>query len=277
MLSQEEAVMFASDTLKVSVSQDNPLQLLNQLIRAFLETIPFHSAGLQSKPLQERGKPTLEEVKREVMSKRGGLCYHLNVFMKELLEKLGFKVYLICSQMMINNDHILSVAVIEGSRYLVDVGNGYPFFEAIPIDFEKESKVYKHSFLEYKFVNEEGTGKILRFHRRGEEHEPSKTIDGWRVICIIDPTPRELPFFDDSMSLIFSSPDHLLFHASLRVVVFPKGEAVVLRDGQLYTEDSNTHELVLRSEMSSHFEILEKIKEVFPLLYDDASKIVFAD
>ena len=51
--------------------------------------------------------------------------------------------------------------------FLIHLGCGYPTFEAVPVNFEEESVVYKHSFLEYKFVkSKETTGIVIkRFHR----------------------------------------------------------------------------------------------------------------
>ena len=54
---------------------------------------------------------------------------------------------------------------IKGNLFLVDVECGYPAFEAVPVNFEEESAVYKHSFLEYKFVKSKETSDVIRLHR----------------------------------------------------------------------------------------------------------------
>ncbi|XP_011402952.2 PREDICTED: uncharacterized protein LOC105312191 isoform X2 [Amphimedon queenslandica] len=281
MLSYQEAVNFASDVLKVSVHQkESSLSLLNELIFAFYENVPFQSVTLQAIPLEKRRQPTLEEAKTEVLSGRGGLCYTVNTFMKYFTEALGFNVRHICSSIKTNNDHIMTIAEIDNEKYLIDVGSGYPTFEAIPINFEKESKVYQHSFLEYKFAKEEKDESlmIIRLHKKGDFRpgsDAATTSASWRVACIIDPMPRDLSFFDSSMSLIYSSSDHLVFHTSLRIILFPNGgQALVLRDKLLYKEDSNTHELVIKKEFDNFSDIIEEIKTLFPLLYDEAKKIV---
>lgn len=276
MLTYQEAVNFASDVLKVPVCKnEGTLSLLNQLILAFYERIPFQSVTLQSTPIGSRRKPTLEEVKTEVLSGRGGLCYTVNTFMKYFVEALGFTVHHVSSTIKNENDHIVNVVEINSEQYLVDVGNGYPTFEAIPINFEKESKVYRHSFLEYKFTKEEESGMIIRLHKRGDfRPDNAAAPTNWRIACIINPMPREISFFDGPMSLIYSSPDHLVFHTSLRIIIFPNGgEAIILRDKLLYVEDSNTHELVLKKELQNFSDIIETIKAMFPLLYDAAIKI----
>ena len=270
---------FVSDVLKVCITKekkDTPLQLLHQLILAFHETIPFQSVTLMAKPLHVRDKPTLEEIKTAVTSKQGGLCYTINTFMKHLLDMLGFIVYHAISSIKNKNDHIVTFAVIEGVRYLVDVANGYPTFEAIPIDFEKESKIYRHLFLVYKFVKEQGSRNILRMHKK-EDFRPTTssvttgTSDSWRIACVIDPMPRDISFFNEPMSLVYSSPDHLVFHNSLRIILFPKGQAIVLQDRKFYVENSETHELVLQQEFSTLNDTVKKIRQMFPSLYDAAT------
>lgn len=278
MLSHQEALDFVSDVLKISISNKGNLELLNQLIQSFHETIPFQSVTLQAKPVQERGMPTLEEVKAEIMSKRGGLCYTVNTFMKYLLEELGFKVYHAKCSKKIDYDHIATIAIVAGLRYLVDVGSGYPTLEAIPIDFENESQIYLHSFLEYKFIKEEGSSdKVLRLHKKGDFRQSSArsscTDDpSWRIACIIDPTPRGISFFEKQMSMIYSSPDCLILHTSLRIIQFPNKQAIILRDKQLYVEDSDTHELVLQEECTTQDDTIKKIKQLFPLLHSAAQQ-----
>ena len=71
-----------------------------------------------------------------------------------------------------------------GDAFIVDCGTGFPTFRAISLDFEKESPVYKDSFLEYKFIRHEG--KVLRMHRDGNQSSRGhlfglefNIIDGW--------------------------------------------------------------------------------------------------
>ena len=89
-----------------------------------------------------------------------------------LLEALGYEVYHVTSSIGNKPDnHILTIVQNvqkPGDKFLVDVGIGYPTFDPIPLDFVKESPVYKQSFLEYKFAWLEGM--LVRFHRREEMH-----------------------------------------------------------------------------------------------------------
>ena len=212
MLNFKEAVHFLSTVLGVQYQeekkQNDPLGFLNEIIHAFHLNVPFQSITLMSKPTHLRNKPTLEEIKEDVMSKRGGLCYTLNSFMKYLLEALGYKAYHVTSHINAPNapdtSHLATVVEIQTIKYLVDVGIGYPTFEAIPLNFEKESPIYQESFLEYKFTRG-GPDRFTRMHKKVNGYEFVPSDDLWTVIYTVDIRPRELEFFNQSMSLLYST------------------------------------------------------------------------
>ena len=166
MLSRQEAEWFAIEVLKVPFTVErvkyDPISLLNELTRAFHATIPFQDISLLSMPAKERSMPTVEQIKEDVFAGRGGLCYTLNTFMKLFLEALGYAAHHISCTVVEIGDHIMTRVDIEGNMFLVDVGCGYPTFEAVPVNFEDESVLYKHSFLKYKFdKSKESTGIVI--------------------------------------------------------------------------------------------------------------------
>ena len=138
-----------------------------------------------------RRRPTLEEIKADILSGAGGVCYNLNTATFYLLKALGFDVVLVrakvLSTVMRPSNHIIVHARnVEkpGDAFLVDIGTGFPTFRAISLDFEKESPVYRGSFHEYKFIRHEG--KILRMHRDGNQSSRGHLfgiefhiVDGW--------------------------------------------------------------------------------------------------
>ena len=138
-----------------------------------------------------RRRPTLEEIKADIFSGAGGVCYNLNTATFYLLKALGFDVVLVrarvLSSIMRPSDHVIVHARdVEkpGDAFLVDAGNGFPTFKAISLDFEKESPVYRDSFHEYKFIRHEG--KVLRMHRDGNQNSRGHIhgadldiVDGW--------------------------------------------------------------------------------------------------
>ena len=267
MLSTTEALSFVTGVLGVWCPSErprsDPFTLLHKIIKAFHGKIPFQSLSLLAVPPKERlSAPSMDEIKRSVTSGLGGLCYTLNTFMKFLLEALGYEVYHVVSSIGQPDNHILSVVQNvrkPGDKFLVDVGTGYPTFEPIPLDFADESPVYKHSFLVFKFSWMEGM--LVRCH-----HTKQTDLDGWRKVCIIDPTPRELAYFQEPMDIVYSDPSRTPFHTSLRVVSFPNGKAVCIRDSCLLVE--NDCQKMVEEPLADRREILAKVNDLFPLLGD---------
>ena len=269
MLSEEEAIHFVVNVLEIpkplEKKRENPHGLLNELILSFLGTIPFQSMGLMSLKPEDRHLPTLAEIRKDVMSGVGGLCYTLNTFMKFLLQALGYDVYFVASNIGYPNNHIITVVqnlTKPGDKHLVDVGVGYPTFEAIPLDFEHESPVYLHSFLWYKFVREGDT--IARWHGKGESTPEYPLVNGWRKVCIIDPTPRNLEFFAEPMHTVYTTPDPSPFHTSLRAIIFTNKKAMCIKDMSFLVEDDN-HELQ-ETKMVHRDRLLETTAQYFPQL-----------
>ena len=275
MLSLEEAENFAVEVLKVPYSaervKNDSISLLNELIRAFHATIPFQDLILISKPLKERRIPTIEQVKEDVLSGRGGLCYTLNTFMKYFLEALGYGAHHVASTVVKVGDHIMTRVDIARDKFIVDVGCGYPTFEAIPVNFEKESPFYKHSFVEYKFVRlKEGDGGNVfgRRHRstkHGNEFKRKTDEDGCWQFYQVDLTPRSLDFFIESaMTTVYTTPGYTPLHDSLRVVVFPvKGGMYGFNDKtQLVENDSGK----LDSKELTSDEVIQAVATRFPML-----------
>lgn len=163
------------------------------------------------------------------------------------------------------------------TRYLVDI-TGYPVFEPIPLDFEKESPVYENSFLEYKFVWE-SPDCVVRYHRKGESRPiaPGEVIvDGWRRVCVIDLSPKGISFFDEPMHKVYGQPDLMItpFHHSLRLVTFlPSDSGKDLRSlcvkDKLWLVANDRHNLEPR-ELASGQDVVDKIGELFPILREDA-------
>ena len=144
---EEKARQFVTDVLKISFPmerrQHDGSKLLQDIMTAFYTTIPFQSITLIAQSPEARHTPSLNEIVDDVISGRGGLCYTLNVFMKYLLQSLGYNVHHVSSSMLgppNNINHILCLVCdlcTPGDRYLVDVGVGYPTFEPVSLKFER--------------------------------------------------------------------------------------------------------------------------------------------
>ena len=289
MLSEEQTskiIKFVPDVLKISNPMEkkaqDPKKLLQDIIVAFYAAIPFQNITLADEDRWH--KPTLDEVIDDVTSGCGGLCYTLGVFMKYLLETLNYEASHVTATMSTPagyaDNHILCLVTnveTHGDKYLVDV-SGYPVFELISLDFEKESCVYNNSFLEYKF-GWESEKCLVRYHRRGESRPmaPGEVItDGWRRVCIVDPTPRDLSFFDEPMRKAFADSELARkitpFHSTLRLVSFhgPDMKAVCMKDKTLLVE--NDAHVLVPQKLATGQEVVEKIAELFPNLREAAEK-----
>ena len=160
-LSEDEAHKFIADVLQLSSDSRGKLssdrvKFLDDLVKAYHSTIPFQNITLLSTPVEERHVPTWNDIKESVMGGYGGLCYTVSGFMKVLLTSLGYDAHFASAAFFFGypDNHVTVIVnnlTASGSLHLVDM-SGYPTFEAIPLNFVKESPVYHHSFLRYKFV-----------------------------------------------------------------------------------------------------------------------------
>ena len=92
---------------------------------------------------------------------------------------------------------------------------------------------------------------------------------GWRKICFIDPSPKDLSFFDESMHKVYSEPDLMYspFHHSLRLISFhrPHMRAVCIKDKDLLVEN-DTH--TMEDHTLTRKEVIKIVGELFPVLCD---------
>lgn len=79
-----------------------------------------------------------------VMEKRGGFCYELNGLFGELLHRLGFDVTMLSARVRNESggfghefDHMALLVVVDGERWLADVGFGESFIRPLRLDTEE--------------------------------------------------------------------------------------------------------------------------------------------
>ena len=274
-LTKSEAVTFASDVLGLGKLLDDSdrLKLLNEIIKAY-HSIPFQNVDLLLLDEEDRGLPTWEQLKLSVMERRGGLCYTLAAFLKHLLDALGYETHFVMCTVAFPQKSPNHVAIIvqnlTGPRsiHFVDY-SGHPTFEAVPIDFQEESPVYNHSYLEYKFVRK---GSLLfRFHRRGETaplmpgKEDVMIAGGWRGVIEIDMTPKDESDLNKPMHVPYTNPDATPFLTSFRAVVFQKDlKMIAIKNRSLLLEQSDhtLRETVLESKE----DMMAAVQQHFPQL-----------
>ena len=273
-MEQQEAIDFVVRVLRLNSPlkkiEENRTLFLNELVKAFHNSVPFQNVTLLCEPEADRHVPTWEESKKSVMGGYGGLCYAQCVFLKFLLEALEYNVYFAsCNAFGSPDNHITTIVqnlLFPGSKHIVDIG-AFPTFEAIPLDFEVESPIYYHSFLEYKFLRKGSS--ILRLHRKGEHHTPPVLggeciIDGWRRIFELDLTPRNLSHFKHTMSEVYTKPGkNSPFLVSFRAVLFQELKLVAIKDSLLMLE--NDEQQLVVTEMKTREEMVTTVEKYFPM------------
>ena len=266
-MEQVEAISFVTNNLCIPDVQrklnESKYELLCEIVRAFHEKIPFQSLILLSVPLPKRRKPILDEILSDIQSFKGGLCYTINTFSKLLLEALGYIVFHVLSTVKFPDNHMITIACIDGVKYLVENGCGYPTLQPIPLDFKDESPVYENSFIKFKLV---WVSEYV-IERRQTFLTPNST---WQFFYSFSMRPRELHEFDGPMIVAYTDPNAIPFHVSFRAMKFCNGKAIGIRDMTFLEEDDNhiLHEFPISSEA----ELLDTVKKHFPALEDTARK-----
>jgi N-hydroxyarylamine O-acetyltransferase len=109
---------------------------------AHLRTVPFENLSIHSgEPIILDDDALFEKI---VSRRRGGFCYELNGLFAALLRALGFDVEMLSARVA-NAEGIfgldfahMTLLVMLGERWLVDVGFGDSFLEPLKLDEESE-------------------------------------------------------------------------------------------------------------------------------------------
>lgn len=234
LLTQEKALSFLN---KLGVEngleklQQNPCEFITDLIKAYQENVPFQCVTMVAQTAEERHVPTLEEIVDAGFSMQGGVCLTLNVFFCLLLRALGLKVDLLDGNYSAHGDDhshvilLLSDLRFPADNYIIDVGNGFPSMEMIPL---KELPVdHYHAGLEYRY--EYSGDDVIRLHRAGDT-----TLDGenpvmrgeWRQVFHFTLRPVSFEYFQPHMERIYMD-ESCDFLQVLRAVRFPTESALV--------------------------------------------------
>lgn len=112
---------------------------LGRLIRAHVATVPFENSGSLLRRLAAGTGPVpaldAEALLADWEARRaGGVCFEHTELFGRLLGALGYPVVPIAGEISFPGSHQALLVDVGGARWLVDVGNGAPFFEPIPLD-----------------------------------------------------------------------------------------------------------------------------------------------
>lgn len=112
----------------------------------------------------------------------GGVCFEVTAMVDRLLTELGYRTHPVLAQISFPGSHGANLVDLDGQRWLVDVGNGAPFVEPIPLDNVFE---VRHAGLAYRFRPGGGSDLWLQ----------DRWIDGaWDPFCryrLLPPDPVE--------------------------------------------------------------------------------------
>ena len=137
------------DYIGVEFSQPS-LSFLRKIIRNTYAIIPFQNLTMLNRP---KVPPSSESIVHDMLSGLGGLCTTINPFIAALLHNLGFDVSLLMVSMERPNCHIGLRVDLDDQCYWVDLGNGFPYLEPLPL---KDGATYHHPKFSYMLELQQG-------------------------------------------------------------------------------------------------------------------------
>jgi N-hydroxyarylamine O-acetyltransferase len=150
------------------------LAALGRLTSAHLSAVPFENVTsiLRRRAVGGGPVPPLDpEVLLAAWEQKrgGGLCFEVTDMLGRLLVALGYRAHPVLGFITFLGSHQAVLVELDGRRYLVDVGNGAPFFEPIPLDGPVE---VRRAGLAYRFRPGEAVGEWVQDRWIGDAWEP---------------------------------------------------------------------------------------------------------
>jgi arylamine N-acetyltransferase len=160
-------VMQYLDLLQVEHAEPS-LAALTRVTRAQVLGVPFENiTSILRRAAQGDGavgpldaEATLRRWRR---GEGGGVCFEVVAMFDRLLTGLGYLTYPVLARISFPGSHQANLVELDGERYLVDVGNGAPFLEPIPLHGQVE-------------VRQAGLG--WRFHADAAPDAPGQAVRG---------------------------------------------------------------------------------------------------
>jgi N-hydroxyarylamine O-acetyltransferase len=214
--------------LRVAPSEPS-VALLRRVTAAHLATVPFENVTciLRRRAAGDGPAPPLD---RETtlaaweQGRGGGVCFEIADMLCALLVGLGYRAHIVLGWRGFLGSHQGVAVDLDEGRYLVDVGNGSPFFEPVPL--ERPFEVRR-------------AGLAFRFHADAEAAFQERWIDGeWQTFCRYELAPT-----DESIREAAYQRHHTRGQSwvvdSFRLIRCLPDEVLSLRGGELvrYTAD----------------------------------------
>jgi N-hydroxyarylamine O-acetyltransferase len=167
----------------LEVAEGAPSKLtLDRLSAAHLRRVPFENV---TSILRRAGcsSPRVPPIDREatlqawIERRGGGVCFDITEMFSTLLCALGFNARPVLARITFAGSHQAILVELDRVLYLVDVGNGAPFLEPIPLDNGSPVELRR-------------AGLAYRFRRDSEtlgDWVQDRCIEGaWRPFCAYD-------------------------------------------------------------------------------------------
>jgi arylamine N-acetyltransferase len=150
----------------------------------------------------------------------GGVCFEFGAMLGRLLTELGYTAYPVLARISFPGSHSALIAELDGQQLLVDVGNGQPILEAIPVD---EPFEIDRAGLRYRFRRDSPSGPLVQDRWVGETFAPFVTYE-------LEPaTPDEM---EASYQRHHALPPATFVLQNFRLVRIADDEVLQLRDHQ---------------------------------------------
>ena len=231
------------------------LEVLEELQRCFLHTVPFENLDIQ---LGRRLSLASDDLYQKIaLRRRGGFCYECNSLFHDLLTELGYRVEYVSARMAIGPeispefDHMVLLVGLD-APYLVDVGNGQSCREPLALGSEH---IARSEGIEYR-VAPHDSGHALYFRAAASE---------WAPRFLFDTTPRERIDFEPRCRYHQTSPESPFTRASLATIATPQGR--VSLTGRSLTETCGDDKY--QSELTSEAEIRDCLHHRFGIALEE--------
>ena len=215
------------------------IEFVTNFIKKVLEKIPF-----QNYKMIERGIgciPNEDTIKEDMMSLNGGTCATINTFIGSVLYKLGFEVYLVNGTMAMKNDHVALLLEFNNVKYIIDVGDGQPYFEPFPI--EKET-IFEHPF------------RTLKAYPQNNEFKIDFFIDNkWSTDVTYHLEPKTFQEINSTIEQHYTIKEFGPFWKGIRFAIYPNQEIIAIRDNLFIVQESKQINKI-KIENDAHLDLL---------------------
>jgi N-hydroxyarylamine O-acetyltransferase len=223
------------DFLGVAHAQPG-LDALTRLTRAHVLRVPFESV---TSVLRRHARPfgPVPPLNSDAVlaswqeGRSGGLCFEVTHMFGRLLVALGYRAHPVLAFITFPGSHQALLVELDGERYLVDAGNGAPFFEPVALTGTVE---VRHAGLAY------------RYRPDGDTWIQDRWIRGaWDPFCRYDLHPPD-PAAQEAAYQRHHQPGGSWVVDSMVLVRCAKDEVLSLRNGELtrFTAHGKSVELV---------------------------------